>query len=67
MRGKLSELHCNVFLVSNHGEKVMKSRKTMGQICPTVFPVFLTFSLGLETKDTLQCSSDSFPRMVTHI
>ena len=48
MHGKLSELHCYVLLVSNHGEKVMKCRKTIGQICPTVFPVFLTFSPGLE-------------------
>ena len=48
MRGKLSELHCNELAVSNRGEKVMKSKKTMGQICPTVFLVFLTFSPGLE-------------------
>ena len=30
-------------------------------------PLFLTFVPQFETNDTLQCSSDSFPRMVTYI
>ena len=32
------------FLFSNPGEKVWKVRKTMRQICPTVFLHFMTFS-----------------------
>ena len=40
MRGKLSELPCNVLLFSNRGEKVMKCRKTMGHICVLYFLVF---------------------------
>ena len=32
-----------------------------------VFLLFMTFSPQLETNNTLQCSSDSFPRMVTYI
>ena len=32
-----------------------------------IFILFMTFSPGLETNDTLQCSSDSFPHMVTYI
>ena len=39
----------------------------MGQICHTVFLHFMTFSLPLETNDALQCSSDSFSRMVIYI
>ena len=38
----------------------------MGQICPTVFLHFMTFLPRLETNDALQCSSDSFPRMVIY-
>ena len=67
MRGKLSELHCNVLLVFNRGEKVLKCRKTMGQICPIVFLDFLTFSPGLENKTPSKCGSESFPRTVTYI
>ena len=44
-------LQCIVGLQSR--EKAMKSRKTMGQICPIVFLLFMTFSLQLETNDTL--------------
>ena len=67
MCGKLSELDCNASLVSNHGEKVMKWRKTMGQICPIVFLAFQTFSLGLEKNETSKCGSEIFPLMVTYI
>ena len=67
MRGKLSALHLDVRLFSNPGEKVQKARKAMGNICPIIFLLFMTFSPRLETNDTLQCSSDSFPRMVTYI
>ena len=58
----VSELHCNVLLVSNIGEKVMKSRTTMGQICPIVFLAFQT----LEKNKTSKFGSESFPRMVTY-
>ena len=67
MRGKLSEPHFDVWLFSNPGEKVQKARKAMGQICPIIFLLFMTFSPQLETNDKLRCSSDSFPRMVTCI
>ena len=67
MRGKLSEPHFDVLLFSNPGDKVQKARKTMGQICTTVLIIFMTFSPRLETNDTLQFSSESFPRMVTYI
>ena len=67
MRGKLSEFNCNVLLVSNRGEKVMKWRKTVGQICPIVFLAFQTFSPGLENNKTSKCGSESFPRMMTYI
>ena len=39
----------------------------MGQIGPTVFLHFMTFSPPLETNNALQCSSDSFPSMVIYI
>ena len=39
----------------------------MGHICPTVFLHFMTFSPRLETNVALQCSSDSFPRMVMYM
>ena len=67
MRGKLSEPHFDVWLFSNPGEKVQKARKGMGHLCPIFFLLFITFSPWLETNDTLQCSSDSFPWMVTVI
>ena len=65
MRGKLSEPHFDVSLISNPGENGL--RNTMGQTCPTVFLHFMTFSLQLVTNDTLQCSSDNFPRMVIYM
>ena len=61
------KLICNAWMVSNCGEKVMKWRKTMGQICPIVFLAFQTFSPGLEKNKTSMCGSESFPRMVTYI
>ena len=67
VRGKLSELHYNALLVSNRGEKVMKRRKTMGQICPIVFRAFQTFSPRLENNESSKCGSENFPRMVTYI
>ena len=67
MRGKLPELHCNVLLVSNCGEKVMKRRKIMEQICPITFLACLTFSPGLENNQALKWCSDSFPPMMTYI
>ena len=64
---KLSKLHCKATLVSNHGEKVMKWRKTVGKICPIVYLAFQTFSPGLENNETSKYSSESFPRMMTYI
>ena len=64
---KLSEPHFDVSLFSNPGEKVLKTRKTMGQICPTLFLHLFTFSPPLEIDDALQCSSDNFPRIVMYI
>ena len=66
MRRKLSELHCNVSVVSNRGEKVMKSRKIIGQICPIALLAFWTFSPRLENNQTSKCGSDSFQCMVTY-
>ena len=43
MCGKLSELHCKASLISNHGKKIMKWRKTVGQIYPILFLAFQTF------------------------
>ena len=65
--GKLSELHYNALLVSNHGEKVMKWRKKLGQIGPIAFIAVKTFSLGLENNETSKCGSESFPRLRTYI
>ena len=67
MHGKISELHFDVLLFSNPGEKVWKLRTTMGHVCPTVFLHFMTFSPRLETNDALQYSSDSFSRRVKYI
>ena len=63
MYGKLPELHCNVSMFSNCGENVWKTR---GQICPIIVLLFMTFSPLLESNDTLQCTSDNFPCMVTY-
>ena len=65
-RGKLSELHYDVLLFSNRREKVGKTRKTRGQICPIVCIPFMTFSPRLEKNNMYQCSSDSFPCIVTY-
>ena len=67
MCGKLSELNCNAVSASNCGEKVIKWRKIVGQICPIVFLVFQTFSPGLENKEISKCLSERFPCMVTYI
>ena len=67
MRGKLSEPNFDVWLFSNPGENVQKARKAVGQIYPIIFLLFMTFSPRLETNNTLQCSSDSFPRLGTYI
>ena len=40
MRGKHSELNRNPSLVSNNGDKVIKWRKTVKQICPIVILAF---------------------------
>ena len=66
MSEKLSEIHCNALLVSNRGGKVMKWRKTVGQICPIVFLAFQTFSPGMENNKISKCDSESFPCMVTY-
>ena len=57
------ELHCNALLVSNFAEKVMKWRKTVGQIGPIVFLAFHAFSPVLENNETSKCGSESFPRI----
>ena len=67
MCGKLSELHCQATLVFNRGEKVMKWRKTVGQICPIVFLAFETFSPGLENNKTSKWCSENFPCRMTYI
>ena len=67
MRGKLSELQFDVSLFFYFGEKVQKPLKTMGQIFPIVFSMFHDFSPQLEHNNIIQCSSDSFPRMVMYI
>ena len=45
----------------------MKVEKTMGKIGLAVFLVFRTFFLKLENNNTLKCSSDNFPCMMTYI
>ena len=50
MCGKLLELHFKPKLVSNRGEKVMKWKTTVWQICLIVFLAFQTFSPGLDNK-----------------
>ena len=67
MCGKLSELHCNATLVSNREEKVMKWRKTVGQICPVVYFAFQTFSPGFKNNKTSKFGSESFPHMMTYM
>ena len=56
MRKKLSELHCNVLLLSNLGEKVMKS-----------FLNFLNLLPWIGEQKISKYGSESFPRMVTYI
>ena len=58
---KRSDLKYNAPLVSNHGEKAIKLRKTVGQILPIVFLAFQTFSPELENKETSKYGSKSFP------
>ena len=64
---KLSESHFDVSLFSNPGDSVWKARKTMGQICTTLFLHLMTLSPRLENNNALQCSSDSLPCMVIYI
>ena len=64
---KLSESHFDVLLFSNPGDSVWKAKKTMGQICPTLFLHLMTLSPRLENKNVFQCSSDSLPCMVIYI
>ena len=59
---KWTEEHFNVSLFSNPGEKVMKSRKTTGQICPQLSTRIRHFSPELENYDTLKYWSDNFNR-----
>ena len=66
MHGKLSELHSNALLVSNCGEKVIRWRKTVGKIRPSVFLAFQTFFSGLENKETSKFGSESFLPIVTY-
>ena len=43
----------NALVLSNPGEKVLILVESPGQICPIVFHLFKTLSLGLENNDTL--------------
>ena len=55
MYEQLSELHCNVSLFSNHGEKVRKTRKTRGQICPIIF--YFSWPSPRDWRTTIHCNA----------
>ena len=57
--GKLSELYFNVLLFSIPGDQVVKSRKTMGQICTVLSTRTRSLSPGLEYNNSLKCTSES--------
>ena len=63
--GKLLVLHFDVLFFSNPGEKVLKSIISTGRICPIVFLLFMTFSPGVESNNTLKCYFNSFAEMLT--
>ena len=48
--GKLSEIHLNVLLLYNPGEKVLKSIKSRGQICTILLTRKRTFPQGLDNN-----------------
>ena len=64
---KLSEVHFDVSLFSNPGDKVLVLVESTGHICPIVFLLLKTLSLGLKNNDTVKCNSDNFPGMLTHV
>ena len=47
-------------LFSNPGDKVLKSWKTMGQICPVLSTRVRTLSPGLENNSPMKCCFDDF-------
>ena len=61
---KLLELHFNISLFSNRGEKVLKKAHNygtdLGQICRI-------FSPQLENNDILKCSSHSFAHTLRYV
>ena len=65
---KQLELHLNVLLFSNPGDKVQKSKKkTTGHIGSILSTRKWTLSPGLENNYTLKCSSKKFLTMLTNI
>ena len=64
---KLSKLLFTESLFSNPGDKVLKSRKIMGQICPVLSTRIRTLSPGLENNDSVKSSFDNFATQLTYL
>ena len=65
--GKLLDPHSSVLLFSNPGEKILKSRKTVGKICHLLSTRIRNFFPGLETNYKLTCWSDHFSTTPTYV
>ena len=65
--GKVSEIHFYVFLVSNPGEKVLRSIKSRGPICPILLKRNMTFPHGLENNNASNWIFVSFPGMLIYV
>ena len=65
--GKLSDIHLYVLLHSNPGEKVLKSIKSRGQICPILLRRKRTFPRGLEINHACKLISEKIPGMLTYV
>ena len=61
----LSEIHLDMLLLSNPGEKVLQSIKSRGQGCPILLRRKRGFPHGLENTHAFKLISDNFPGMLT--
>ena len=60
--GKLSENHLNAWLFSNPRGQVLKSIKSMGQICP--IPIKKDLSIWIEEQPCLQMDFRQIPGII---
>ena len=64
---KLSKLLFTEWLFSNPGDKVLKSKKIRGQICPVLSTGIRTLSPGFENNDSVKSSFDNFATQLTYV